>query len=259
MMDKLRQLCLSSDHCSREAAIHVMLQAARVTYELQDGEQQDGRPHNFVITFNNQPKHRWIFGAHYDIDPQTLHGANDNSAAVIQLLQLAADLTATGYTGELTICFWDMEEPTAVGGALGAFRFAKLLSSVREDSLLGELVLVLDVCGVGDTIGISQSCYAEQQAVCFEQLLRINNHPCDYLSTPYSDNLGLQRAGLQSVLAVVLPRREMEGSDTPATWHRLHTPADHIDTIQSETMQMMLDYLHAWVQTLEREKQIGVV
>ena len=228
-----------------------MLDANKVKYELQAGQDCDGGPRNIMVTFNELPRHRWIFGAHYDIHTNTLQGANDNSAAVIQLIQLAADLTAAGYAGELTICFWDLEELSNGRIARGSHAFGRFLKESHQDDRCAEFVLVLDVCGLGDTIGISQSLFEEQHASRFEYLLKQSGHPHQYLRTPLSDNLGLLKAGLGSVLASVLPRAEITRKRRPRTWSRLHSLEDNIEHIELETMRMMRGYLQAWLQTLE--------
>ena len=252
MMKMLKQLCQQPSRGTRERAIRRMLADKNVSYRLQVGERRKGQPRNLILTFNDNPQHRWIFGAHYDIDAHTLQGANDNSAAVIQLVQLAADLTAAGYTGDLTICFWDLEELTGGCVSQGAFSFAKSLGMRRQGDRFAKLVLVLDVCGVGDTIGISRSLFDAEQSGRFEQLLRINDQHYQSIETPRSDNEGLLRAGLKSVLAVVLPQAEIGEKPYPKTWARLHTPQDNIAHIQSQTMQMMRRYLRSWVRTLEK-------
>jgi len=150
MMEMLEQLCHHPSGESREKVIRQLLDANNLSYEVQIGEQNDSLPRNLIVTFNDNPTHRWIFGAHYDIDTRTLQGANDNSAAVIQLLQLAIDLGMEGYDGNLTICFWDLEELNGSGVSQGAYSFAKSLTESTPNDQCAEFVLVLDVCGVGD-------------------------------------------------------------------------------------------------------------
>jgi len=232
-----------------------MLDANKVRSELQVEGDCEGGPRNIMVTFNDRPRHRWIFGANYDIHPVTIQGANDNSAAVIQLLQLAADLTAAGYAGELTICFWDLEEPSNGGVAQGSYSFARFLAESQQDDRCAEFVLVLDVCGVGDTIVISRSLFDADQAGRFEQVLRANNHPYQQFRTPPSDNVGLLRAGMSSVLASVLPEDEIDEGWPPQTWTRLHTPEDDIKHIWPQTMHMMRGYLRSWLRTLDRVEQ----
>ena len=250
-MKMLEQLCNHPSREFREKVIRQLLDANNLSYELQVGQQKDSLPRNLIVTFNDNPTHRWIFGAHYDIDPKTLQGANDNSAAVIQLLQLAIDLETEGYDGNLTICFWDLEELTDGGVSQGAYCFAKSLLEKAQDDRSAEFVLVLDVCGVGDTIGISRSLFSEQHAGRLERLLRINHHPYQCFETPLSDNDGLLRGGLKSVLAVVLPQEEIGEKPYPKTWTRLHTTEDDLEHIWLQTMQMMREYLRSWLQTLE--------
>ena len=251
MMEMLELLCKHPARESREKVIRHFLDANDLRYELQIGQHSDGLPRNLIVTFNDNPTHRWIFGAHYDIDSKTLQGANDNSAAVIQLLQLAIDLGEEGYAGNLTICFWDLEELTGSGVSQGAYCFAKSLLETTQDDGCAEFVLVLDVCGVGDTIGISRSLFNEQHAGRFEHLLRIYHHPYQCFETPLSDNEGLRRGGLKSVLAVVLPQEEIGEKPCPKTWARLHSIEDDIENIWPQTMQMMRGYLRTWLRTLE--------
>ena len=156
--------------------------------------------------------------AHYDRAAGT-QGANDNSAACVQLLLFAQTLLQKRDAHNIRIIFTDGEEAGADGiKNQGSYRLGQGLRalSMQQDDLF-----VFDMCGSGDTLILSESgiygrdtrktaaltalhrrCRIYADAACRGRWLS--------LPTAYSDNAGLISAGLTAQVITVLPRAEAE-------------------------------------------------
>ena len=164
-----------------------------------------------------------ILAAHYDRVPGS-PGANDNSAAVFQLLRTAFRLTERG-TGHWIMIFTDGEELGAGEGLenQGSFALAELL---RQGGLGDARVFIFDACGTGDTLVISSTTdciLGNGEAAGFrrirqlagdlrEQALRAaRNLRLDkvlVVPTPFSDDAGFLRAGIPAQTVCMLPAGE---------------------------------------------------
>ena len=156
--------------------------------------------------------------AHYDRAAGT-QGANDNSAACIQLLLFAQTLLHKRDAHNIRIIFTDGEEAGADGiKNQGAYRLGQ---GLRALSMQQDDIFVFDMCGNGDTLILSESgiygrdtrktaalsalhrrCRIYADAACRGRWLS--------LPTAYSDNAGLISAGLTAQVITVLPRAEAE-------------------------------------------------
>ena len=205
--------------------------------------------------------------AHYDRAAGT-QGANDNSAACIQLLLFAQTLLQKRDAHNIRIIFTDGEEAGADGiKNQGAYRLGQ---GLRALSMQQDDIFVFDMCGSGDTLILSESgiygrdtrktaalsalhrrCRIYADAACRGRWLS--------LPTAYSDNAGLISAGLTAQVITVLPRAEAEllmrymprsealqrsiitnahvppdsplAAVIPQTWQRMHTPQDRLETL----------------------------
>ena len=220
--------------------------------------------------------------AHYDRAAGT-QGANDNSAACIQLLLFAEMLLQKQDAHNIRIIFTDGEEAGADGiKNQGAYRLGQ---GLRALSMQQDDIFVFDMCGSGDTLILSESgiygrdtrktaaltalhrrCRIYADAACRGRWLS--------LPTAYSDNAGLISAGLTAQVITVLPRAEAEllmrymprsealqrciitnahvppdsplAAVIPQTWQRMHTPQDSLETLTPQAfilVDKMLRYL----------------
>ncbi|MDR1618356.1 MAG: Zn-dependent exopeptidase M28 [Treponema sp.] len=164
-----------------------------------------------------------ILAAHYDRVPGS-PGANDNSAAVFQLLRAALRLTELG-TGYWIMIFTDGEELEA-GESFenqGSFALAELL---RQGGLGDARVFIFDACGTGDTLIISSTTdyilRHERSAATRKarQLIgELREHAMEtvrdlrldrvlVVPTPFSDDAGFLRAGIPAQTICMLPAEE---------------------------------------------------
>ena len=220
--------------------------------------------------------------AHYDRAAGT-QGANDNSAACIQLLLFAQTLLQKRDAHNIRIIFTDGEEAGADGiKNQGAYRLGQ---GLRALSMQQDDIFVFDMCGSGDTLILSESgiygrdtrktaalsalhrrCRIYADAACRGRWLS--------LPTAYSDNAGLISVGLTAQVITVLPRAEAEllmrymprsealqrsiitnahvppdsplAAVIPQTWQRMHTPQDRLETLTPQAfilVDKMLRYL----------------
>jgi hypothetical protein len=192
----------------------------------------DRKTRNIVVTFGSSP-YRLIIGAHYDAVPDS-PGANDNGAAVVELLALALRLHRSHHERDLTIVFFDKEENPWLGEPrreMGSFCFAHHLNAA---GVRPELVLILDVCGAGDTLFFS----ARDGGPLHPRLVEVFGSKVR--TTPSSDNVIFDEAGIPATLLCTLPAEEFS-SRSPQTWSAdlLHTHRDVPATVSEDTMKQV--------------------
>jgi hypothetical protein len=216
--------------------------------------------------------------AHYDRGVSS-PGANDNGAAVFQLLKLAEGLKESRYRHNVQVIFTGNEElgPSDRVEAQGSYALAKAMRRLRST----DVFLVFDVCGSGNTIILStaangfsaQGSEGDASALLYRSLESTLAASVPGLFTtlpiPFSDNLGIMKAGLPAVAFTVLPAAEAEqyrksigrspdfgksviahqgGKDRkpvalsegyPETWRRLHTPFDTPASLDAGAFALM--------------------
>ena len=164
-----------------------------------------------------------ILCAHYD-RVEGSQGANDNSAAVFQLLKAALKL-GKDETDCWIIIFTDKEELRA-GETVREQGSFSLAEKLRDWGLGGAQVYIFDACGTGDTLVISKTtdyllkasggkgAYKAQRhiaglrnrALDAAHYLRLRNTLT--LSTPFSDDAGFLKAGFPAQTITMLPSAE---------------------------------------------------
>ncbi|MDY4464755.1 MAG: M28 family peptidase [Candidatus Treponema excrementipullorum] len=154
---------------------------------------------------------------HYDRVPGS-PGANDNSAAVFQVLYWARRLLRFPGSHNVKIIFSDGEEMGNSEGVSeqGAFGIA---SKFRQLGLTNEDIYVFDCCGRGDVFVLSKAGSGRGSPVFQRQfnslihrtedlLRRVSPNRWLTLPVPYSDNAGFLACGIPAVAITVLPSSE---------------------------------------------------
>ncbi|MDR1239217.1 MAG: M28 family peptidase [Treponema sp.] len=164
-----------------------------------------------------------ILAAHYDRVPGS-PGANDNSAAVFQLL-LAAGKLGEQNTGNWIIIFTDKEELLAGEGIQDQGSFG-LAEKLKRWGLGKARVFIFDACGTGDTLIVSSTTgyflknderpglrktlrlvrNLQDQALKTARQLRMDK--VLLIPTPFSDDAGFLRAGIPAQTITALPAGE---------------------------------------------------
>jgi hypothetical protein len=210
--------------------------------------------------------------AHYDRVPGT-PGANDNAAAVFQLLAHLEDIGRLGWRHRTQALFTDKEEilGDAPATSQGSWALARELKKRRVDNVL---FFVLDMCGIGDVPVWGRSvrkaglvprnkAYSRAYGV-MESFLKRFTHGADFGVNPlFSDDLGLLLGGYPALQVSLLPRSEAEGmtrafpasgetdpssparardlmrGSLPPSWRNNHGPDDGIGTLQPGSFLLM--------------------
>jgi hypothetical protein len=166
---------------------------------------------------------RIILISHYD-RVENSPGANDNSAAVFQLIETALKLRERGLENWLII-FTDKEEIPPGAGIRDQGSFT-LATALREIGLWRGRFYIFDSCGVGDTLIISTMVdylMKHEEGVGIaqtrRQIQRLRNYALEtarnlglekvlLVPTPFSDDAGFLRAGIAAQTITVLPSPE---------------------------------------------------
>jgi hypothetical protein len=215
--------------------------------------------------------------AHYDRAPGS-PGANDNSAAVFQLLDWVQRLKSDPRAHNVRVIFTDGEELGATDGAAGggvagqgAFGIA---SRYKALGITSDDVYVFDCCGRGDVPVLSKAGLSVSKSALFnmrlndlhiraqELLKTVSPQNWMTLPVPYSDNAGFLACGIPAVAITLLPSSEAtqylydlrrskalaaavmhSGNEIneclPATWQLLHTPGDNDASLTPKSFTLM--------------------
>ena len=201
---------------------------------------------------NSQP----IFTAHYDRAPQS-PGANDNGAAVFQLIQTALNFTSRKNSGKVLFIFTDGEE-LAKGESLRKQGSYSLGLCLKKNGFENNSIFSFDACGTGDTLIIStaseellkkesgegaETARRKAQALrrtALEAARTARLEKILLLPTPFSEDAGFLLSGMTAQTITVLPQNEaalVRGNEKafysntdrrliPETWRSLNGPAD---------------------------------
>lgn len=239
----MRRLCMT-----RLDTIRAILAELEIPYEEQEVTTRYGRTGtNIIISFhsgNHAHLPEFVVAAHHDIDPGTKEGANDNTAAVTQVIIAAKTLVDQGFEGPVQFVLTDYEEPGNGGFADGAYAYAESLGGYQP-----HIVLVLDVSGCGEVLVVKSQSPETQRIRLINKLIK---QPVRFTSTPTpgGDDIGFDRAGVESVLCCTLPEHEQLSSTVPECWQVLHTEEDihqRCDPANFEWMPAVLVALaHDW-------------
>lgn len=173
---------------------------------------------NYTVAFGRQ-RDQLVQGAHYDAVPGS-PGANDNGAAVTQLVFAVAALHEAVQNGEpepdCAFVFFDHEELYGTQ-YMGSRTWAKAHRAETPAA-----AIVWDVSGSG-RLYVSES---DPTGLLGDLRTR---------ETPPSDNLNLARAGIPATLVCALPDDEFD-MEYPHAWHSLHRSDDAPDTVDDATL-----------------------
>jgi hypothetical protein len=170
----------------------------------------------------NRP-HEVVLSAHYDRVAGS-PGANDNGAAVFQLIETAMKLRDAKKTGWLVI-LTDKEELAEGEHILdqGSYTLARALRGADRG---GAEFFIFDACGAGDTLIVSTMAdymmkdeEGLEVARIRQQTKRLRNHALKtarrlmmdkvlLAPVPFSDDLGFLRGGITAQTITVLPAKE---------------------------------------------------
>lgn len=214
-------------------------------------------------------------------------GANDNSAAVYQVIKWAQKLNTQLDFHNIRIIFTDGEE---IGfdsenknfqGALGIASIFKRLGLTNDD------IYAIDSCGRGDVLVVSSTGknsgskdFTKKFNILYENTIELAKKSCPEkwvtIPVPYSDNASFVAMGIPAIAITLLPKTEatsymrelqknhnlnndvVNRSETskdilPLTWKMMHTDQDCIENLTIESWSVMENFLD----TLAKDKSLA--
>jgi len=206
-----------------------------------------------------------IFTAHYDRTPQS-SGANDNGAAVFQLLETALRLHETYNDSNPALFIFTDGEELSTGDSLSLQGSYSLGLYLKKNGLGNSRIFTFDACGAGGTLVISTAADlllknesgdgAEAlrrkvqllRRTALEAARKAHLENVLLLPTPFSEDAGFFLAGMAAQTITALPQSEAAAcsalvrngkatallssavsADTrliPETWRSLNGPGD---------------------------------
>jgi hypothetical protein len=229
----------------------------------------------FPATAYNPTFHIKTILAHYDRFPGS-PGANDNSAAVCQVMDWAVRLQQKPRLHNVRIIFTDGEE-VAAGDTVAQMGSFSIASRLKSHGSVNDDVYVFDCTGRGDVAVLSKAGLQSRGDAAFqkrfaslyhrtEDLLRaVSPEAWFSLPVPYSDNAGFLACGIPAVCITMLPAaeasaylQELRQDKTleqqvmarghrdpavaprlPVTWQLLHTKDDIYPTLTPRSFALM--------------------
>ena len=199
---------------------------------------------------------RLIFTAHYDRAPQS-PGANDNGAAVFQLIETAMKFASGKSNSKVLFIFTDGEE-LLKGESLRLQGSYSLGLFLKKNGMGNSSIFSFDACGTGDTLIISTASdellkkeSGEGAATARRKAQTLRRTALEaariarlekvlLLPTPFSEDAGFLLSGMTAQTITVLPHNEaalvqsnknafFSNNDRrliPETWRCLNGPGD---------------------------------
>jgi len=249
------------DPNERRSSLCSILTRNGLDYTIQKIDPTEKNPQgviNYLVEIGpilNEDPHL-LFCAHYDAFPASC-GANDNSAAVCILIELAKALKKQGKV-PATFAFFDGEESKHLGSKL----YASELDRTRISGVIN-----LDICGYGDTITVYSHGSTGQSPIrgfCDKTLLsRHNGRLVKYL--PESDDIAFNGIHLPTLSVAIMPKWDAHNLKILSIYNdnvigkppefeiilgqmevitTMHGSfRDKISTVQSSAMHQVYDYL----------------
>lgn len=177
--------------------------------------------------------------AHYD-RYENRFGANDNSAACVQLAFFANSLKDEKHPHNIQIIFTDGEE-TKAKSLRNQGSFFLGLSFRHLESAKKQVALVFDMCGRGEKLVFSEAGIFLREETKTKKLKLLQklcikcaknaDLPFTILPTAFSDNAGLLATGINSQLITLLPKIEAQNFLKALTDLKCKVPQESFDKI----------------------------
>jgi hypothetical protein len=233
--ERLHILCNAAPEERPDVLREWLPHAEHRIYPLKGGR----RPvENFIV---RAEKPALVLGAHHDIDPDTIHGAIDNSASVVMLVHLAERLRARGETPNVEFAFWDYEEP---GNSLPLAGSRLYAHGLVDRGASPELIVACDVLGLGHPM---VSLDARRATAMLHAGISQQGVTPALRKTPPSDNYAFFKFGFDAALLTSThPERGVEA------WRHLHSPEDHIDLVDIDSLYATAELLEGMALDMQR-------
>jgi len=201
------------DPNERRSALCNILTRTGLNYTIQKIEPTEEKPQgieNYLVDIGPTADPHLLFCAHYDAFPASC-GANDNSAAVCILIELAKELKNHSEISA-SFAFFDGEESKHLGSKL-------YVKELDKNSI--SAVINLDICGYGDTITVYSHGNIDKLPIrnfCNKALLLRNNAQIvKYL--PESDDIAFNGSHLPTLNVAIMPKWDARTLKSLATYN----------------------------------------
>lgn len=236
MIKMLKDICVG-DNKDRFNSIVSILNSLKIDHDIYDY----GNGKNIYIHFG-QNKFKNLFIAHHD-KIELAPGANDNGAAIIELIYFAEYLKNNNINKDLTICFTDNEENLTRFENLEHMGSYKI---IEDHNSKIESVVVFDACGIGDSLIIS---YNKFNNYYHDVIMFTDSY---IIKTPYSDNYCFDLFYIPSILVSFIPYKEIMGEKK--TWKLMHTEFDNVDSIDESTLKLAVATIKQIFEVIQRKE-----
>lgn len=174
-----------------------------------------------------------LVGGHHDSVPGA-PGANDNASGTAHVLELARVFAADGLDPGLCFATFGAEE-------FGLFGSAALATDWSRSEQLPQFMVNLDVTGAGDTIELIGGDELVSRAATLARQLAIPAEPSSLPPNASSDHASFATFNVQVILV------------SSGMFPFIHTPADIIEAIDTDTLERIGLLAHAMVDQLLAE------
>lgn len=174
-----------------------------------------------------------VFTAHHDVVVPDGENCQDNTASVVNLIELCFRLVSKDLDRNVYVVFTDCEE----FGGIGAER----LSDRINNGVLGDVKEVFN----SELTALGQNIWMESQGVCTEETLgKIDVTKITIKNCPFNDSVVLRNNGIKSICFGILPD-ECINVGYSSTWQLCHRKADKFELSNSEDMDFYVNFLES--------------
>lgn len=282
MLELVKRMEGRSD-AARRAVILEELRRLGWPYRLQDYRYAGQEGSNIIVDLNddrNEAPHILLV-AHYDVFGNS-PGANDDASGIAVLLEAAGLLREQSLNKNVRLVFFDDEEPTEYWRRpIGSSVYVSQ-SGIRDV----QAVIDLEMCGIGDAVGIWPVEGVERSTVVCETrelLTRLGVRFDSAGRVPgfYADYVPFREAGLtESICLTTFPWKERKKlfrfavsgrpgllmryllwkylriNTVPTIFRHYHSDSDRSEFVSESSLQMMVDVVSQLVLRLDGPRQL---
>ena len=184
-----------------------------------------------------------VFIAHHDVANVTSENCQDNTASVVNLINLCNRIKDKELDKNILVVFTDSEE----FGGKGA---AQLSKKIRNNCFGNVLTVVnSELTGLGNSIWVERKGYLGEyltNKLESNYKVGINEVNIKEKRTPFNDSYVLRDNGINSICFGILPEEEVM-SNFPETWRLCHSVKDLFINSNKEDMERYVDFLESLI------------
>lgn len=226
-------------HTPRVKYISQILQDLGINFEIDTWKRTEGlNLHHFNIIAKIPAKKKTDKGvfvvAHHDVNNPNSDNCFDNTASIVNLINLAKHLKKKKPKRNVFIAFTDLEE-------FGQFGAQRLANQIKEGNY-GDIKYVInnELTAKGDAVWVENE--GEQNWEINKKINEFNGTIFKKELVPPNDSNSFRRYGLESLCFGILPRDQVEDR-FPSIWTVCHSLADKYEDANEEDMKNYVQFL----------------